>query len=79
MDHRTEITIAFRNSKRYRRGTGALIQCLDEDEYRHGTGYAKEYAWRHLKTTALNGSQRRRLRAIALRYVHKRFWYLSHE
>jgi len=80
MHHRTEIRIAFRDSKRHGRGTDALIRLLEKDEYRHRTGYAKEYAWHLLKTTSLNGSQRKGLRAIALRYLHKRmnreFWYM---
>ena len=80
MHHRTETKIAFRDSKRHRRGTEALIRFLEKDEYRHRTGYAKEYAWHLLKTTSLNGTQRRRLRAIALRYLHKRMnresWYM---
>ena len=77
---RTEIRIGFRDSKRSRRAVDVVIGFLERDDYRRRTGYAKEYAWHLLKRVELNGSQRRRLRAVALRYLHKRmtreFWYM---
>jgi hypothetical protein len=48
------------------------------DEYSRGSGYDKEYIWHRLKRVEVNGSQRRRLEEIAVRYLHRRmrreFW-----
>src|SRR4030095_5537329 len=78
--HRTELRIAFRESKQSRCGVDVLIRFLERDDYRRRTGYAKEYAWQLLKRAELNGSQRRRLQEGALRYLQKRmrreFFYM---
>ena len=75
----TEMRIAFCRTAQ-RRDVENLIKYLDKDEYRFRSGYAKEYTWRRLNAVELNGSQRRRLMEIALRYLHKRmnreFWYM---
>jgi hypothetical protein len=74
-----EMKLAFRRTTQ-RRDVENLIRYLDKDEYCGGSGYAKEQAWHRLKAVELNGSQRRRLQEIALRYLHKRmnreFWYM---
>ncbi len=79
--NRHELRIAARGIREGNsRYAGAIIQFLDKDEYRFGSGYAKEYAWKMLKRADLTEKQKEQLRNIALRYLQKRmqreFWYM---
>jgi len=80
MHRRTETKIAFWNLSRNIGDIDAVIRFLEKDDYRRRTGYSKEYAWHLLKRAEFNGSQRRRLLQVALRYLHRRmgreFWYM---
>jgi len=57
-----------------------LIRFLEKDEYKFGTGYAKELIWRNLKRVKLTDNQKQRLRKVAMTYLNKRmqreFWYM---
>ena len=62
------------------RGLETIISFLQRDEYRHRSGYAKEYAWHLLTRAPLTERQKERLRSVALEYLRRRmqreFWYM---
>lgn len=50
-----------------------ILHYLVDDPYAIGTGYAKEMAWRRLRSIALSRLETEFLRCVALSYVKKRF------
>jgi|SRR5215467_15257460 len=62
------------------RGIDSIIVFLQADEYDFGSGYLKERCWHLLKRVRLKESQKRRLRAVGIRYLQRpmrrEFWYM---
>jgi len=58
----------------------AMIQFLERDDYRFGTGYTKERIWRQLKREELKDRQKVRLKEVAIKYLYnpmrREFWYM---
>lgn len=49
-----------------------ILRFLHEDKLSHGTGYAKEDAWRYLRRFELASAEKSELMAIGVQYLHRR-------
>jgi len=54
------------------RGIDTIIAFLQADEYDFGSGYLKERSWHELRRVRLSESQKKRLRAVGIGYLHRR-------